>query len=182
MSDKQRTVLVVPLPELDGRLAALRSAWIGTRPASEVAGLPAHITVLGPFLSMSRIDDAVLSDIADVAARAKPFNLVFRDTGWFADGTLYLRPHPARSLHRLTDDLIQAFPACEPYPKAYVDVIHHLTVADRGYIARLRSAEVILNEHLPWAARADRLCLWGVPTNGRRVASVYHPVAEFPLG
>ncbi len=115
-------------------------------------GVPAHVTILFPFLPARALDRPVRRVLAGIAARAEPFDVTFASVAsWPA--TVYLEPAPAEPFRALTERIVEAFPAFPPYGGAHAEIVPHLTVADRvgGPIAPIAVAAPAA---LPFRARA----------------------------
>ncbi|MGW5251444.1 2'-5' RNA ligase family protein [Streptomyces sp. NPDC004012] len=80
-----RTGLVVGIPEAEPAVRAWRERF----DPSARAGVPAHVTVLFPFLDERRVDERVCSALADALGRQRAFDLRFEGCGRFP-GVLYL--------------------------------------------------------------------------------------------
>ena len=101
-------------------------------------GVPAHVTVLFPFLVTSDLTPAVRRCVAGVARQVRPFDVRFERTGRFPN-VLWLRPEPAGPFIELTKRVAAAFPDHPPYEGAHDDIVPHLTlgIADDHVIERL---------------------------------------------
>jgi 2'-5' RNA ligase len=101
-------------------------------------GVPAHVTILFPFLPAMRLGRDVRSELAAVAAAHGPFDVRFRRVGRFP-GVVYLAPEPSGRFKRLTDAVVGRYPDYPPYGGAYVEVIPHLTIveSDDGPLDRI---------------------------------------------
>jgi 2'-5' RNA ligase len=158
------TALIVALPEAEPHVAALRAA----HDPSSAQGVPAHVTLLHPFRPLAAVDAAVHAAIAAVAARSAPFDVRFVRLGRFEEA-LYLAPDPAQPFVALVHALAAAFPEHPPYGGRHAGVVPHLTVAQGtaatldaaaatlehalprgGFGARVRTLELIANEHGRW--------------------------------
>src|SRR5688572_15466144 len=64
-------------------------------------GVPAHITVLYPFVPPSALDDAVLARVGEAVAAVPEFRAELPTTGWFGTDVLWLAPEPAPLFRRL---------------------------------------------------------------------------------
>jgi 2'-5' RNA ligase len=115
-------VIRVPLPS---GLDRLRNRWdIAAR-----AGVPAHVTILYPFLAASDLTSPHRSTLSALGRRVEPFEITFRRVGRFPT-VVYLVPEPAAPLTTLTDAIVARYPDHPPYGGAFDDVIPHLTVTD----------------------------------------------------
>jgi 2'-5' RNA ligase len=110
---------------------------------SAAAGMPAHVTVLYPWLAASAIDDHVLARLDSLVRREPAFGLRLAEPARFPD-TLYLRPEPDAPFRRLTAAVTASWPDRPPYGGAYADVVPHLTVAGHQAAAVLDDVEAAL--------------------------------------
>ncbi|MEJ2868519.1 2'-5' RNA ligase family protein [Actinomycetospora sp. OC33-EN08] len=143
------------------------------------AGVPAHVTVLWPFLPPADIDDAVVARLRHAVAGAGAIDCTFPTTGWFGEDYLWLAPRPSAPFADLTACVWEAFPQCPPYGGEH-EPHPHLTV---GYTSAsspgaLRAAEARIAPQLPFAARVEVLHL----LVGSREPDSWRVVAELPLG
>ena len=143
-------------------------------------GVPAHLTVLFPFVLPAAIDDQVLARVTAVADTVRPFDLALSRTAWFGDDVLWLAPDDPGPLRRLTDQMWAAFPEHPPYGGVFDDVVPHLTVGQAGSHAApdaLRTVEPGVAGRLPVRQRVDSLSLW---VGGTRPGS-WRRSREFPF-
>lgn len=118
------SALIVAVPEAEAHVHTLRQRFDPTAKQS----VPAHITVLYPFMPPERIDASVLSAIQMAVARSTPFEFSLEHVGRFPDA-VYLSPDPASPFVRLTQCLVRAFPDYQPYGGRFDSVVPHLSVA-----------------------------------------------------
>lgn len=92
-------------------------------------GVPAHVTVLYPFVTPP-LDDHVLAAVAEVVVRHPSFTATFRRTERFGDRVLYLVPEPVEPFLALTRALVARFPDHPPYAGevAFDELRPHCTV------------------------------------------------------
>ena len=123
-SDGAASAVVVRLP-IPPALEAIR------RRSDAVAGVgvPAHVTILYPFVDPHGLDAHIRRALAAIAARHEPFRVRFERVGLWP-GVVFLAPEPAGPFARLTDDLVAAFPHHRPYGGAFDEVIPHLTITE----------------------------------------------------
>jgi 2'-5' RNA ligase len=143
------------------------------------ARVPAHLTVLYPFVAPSAITAATIADVAEAVATVSAFDCEFCATRWFGEEVVWLAPRPDEPFRALTRAVSAAFPDYPPYGGAYDDVVPHLTVGDRlpGGVAELRAAEADVLRQLPIRARISRVWLM----IGHASPGSWHAVAELPL-
>ncbi len=165
------TALVIRVPEAE----ALVGGWRHRLDPSAEWGVPAHVTVLYPFVPPASIDAEVLSGVSAVASAVDPFAFSLAAARSFGDDVLYLAPEPADPFRRLTELLADAFPGHPPYGGAVDEIIPHLTVADRASAADMRAARWAVERGLPVRCSAGELALMaGSPAPGAwRVAATF---------
>jgi 2'-5' RNA ligase len=116
-------------------------------------GVPAHVTILYPFLPARRLDAGVRAALEAIAAEVDPFDVTFASAAtWPA--TVYLVPEPAEPFRRLTERVVEAFPGSLPYGGAHDEIVPHLTIADRAGTT-LDAIVVTAERALPFRARAS---------------------------
>jgi 2'-5' RNA ligase len=148
-SDSVSAVVVrVTVPPAIDRL---RRRW----DTSTALGVPAHVTILFPFLPASALTGQVHRQLAVIAARVQPFDVRFATVGRFPDA-LYLAPDPARPFIELTRAVAATFPDHPPYSGAFDDVVPHLTVADAP-TAPMGELERLIRPILPIQHRVTAL-------------------------
>ena len=163
--------LYVPLRDLD----PVVSLWRLLHDSAAAAGVPAHVTVLYPFVPPAAIDASVVERLRRLLARHAPFECTFSATGRF-DHVVYLAPEPAAAFRRVTDTLHADWPMHPPYAGSHEEVIPHLTVADGAPEAELQRVEAALEPMLPLRAQAR-----AVDLVVRRSGS-WSRIASLPLG
>jgi hypothetical protein len=167
------SALIVAVPEAEPAVAALRAAY---DPAASW-GVPAHVTVLYPFLPPDRIDAGVHAALRETVAAVAAFDLVFERTRRFGDQVLWLAPEPDAPLRALTAAVWARFPQTPPYGGQFADVIPHLTVTDGQPPEVMDAAADRVRPWLPIAARVGAVRLMvGCPE-----PDAWQTVAEFPL-
>jgi len=167
------STLLVPIAEADAVTSPYWPAW----EPPKARGVPAHVSVLFPFLRRRALTDEALARIAEAAATVPPFTVTFRRTGRF-ERTVFLVPEPARPFAELTRRIVERFPDCPPYRGAHGDVLSpHLTVLTCADDEALERAEAEVRRSLPLRAHVRELWLMVEDEHGgwRRHRS-------FPLG
>jgi 2'-5' RNA ligase len=162
--DERRTWLAaVPAPDLSALhidIAAAQPVVADLRRRWDPAGLavPAHVTILFPFLAPAQLTAEADRDLARIAASVGEFDVAFRRVGRFPD-VLWLAPEPAEPFARLTDAVARRWPDHPPYGGAFEQVIHHLTVADGAPAAVLEALAAAVTSALPVVERVSALTL-----------------------
>jgi 2'-5' RNA ligase len=95
---------------------------------SAAVGVPAHVTLIYPFMPVYQLKDDVRRRIEGIIASepAFPFQLTSVQR-W--PTVVYLAPEPADPFRRLTASLAEAFPDYPPYEGIHENVVPHLTIA-----------------------------------------------------
>jgi hypothetical protein len=173
--DSESAVLV-PVPEAERVVSPHRSRL----DRAAALGVPAHVTVLYPFVPPSAITPSVLDALAGAVASVSAFGCEFGATAWFGEDVLWLAPRPSAPFLALTRAVCEAFPGYRPYGGAYADPVPHLTVGERpaGGVADLRAAEAAVRPYLPVRAQVSRVWLM----TRRPSPGDWRTQAELPLG
>lgn len=91
--------------------------------------MPAHITVVFPFLPADRLTDEVLTELRGLCGEVGDLAVTFTRTSRLP-GLLWLDPEPTESLKQLTVAIVRRWPEAPRYGGAVDDeVVPHLTVA-----------------------------------------------------
>jgi len=119
-------------------------------------GVPAHMTVLYPFMPPEAIDDAILRRMQRAVLGIKAFEFRLDAVGRFP-GVVYLAPEPSEPFEELTARIASEFPDFPPYEGQYQSVIPHLTVCS-GNETEAADAEAQLRARLDEAGRVVCRC------------------------
>jgi hypothetical protein len=157
----RRTALIVAVPEAEPHVAELRLA----HDSSARLGVPAHITILFPFLDGADVDEYAL---ADLLAGFACFDFALAELDRFPDGPVWLRPEPSGPFAELTSAVWQRWPDHPPYEGVHDVVIPHLTVSE---------TPIEVEVELPIRARAREVTLIETDAAGR-----WFRRRGFPLG
>lgn len=163
--DEGRTWLVArPLPDTSALYVEVPAAEpvvgehrLAYDPAA-AAGIPAHVTILYPFLEPSGIGDDVHARLRVIVAGIEPFEVTFGRTGRFPD-VAWLAPDPVGPFRAMTDAVAAAWPDHPPYGGAFDEIVHHLTIADSAPGEVLDAVERQVAPQLPIRQRVDSLAL-----------------------
>lgn len=118
--------------------------------------LPAHITLMGPFVTHERLD-AAAQIIKSICATIEPFEITLAGYGQFPR-TVFMQPTDPEPIKAVFRKFYAAFPECPPYGGAFGDDIHpHVTVGEFKSEAEQRT--VWLPDYAPITFRAERLHL-----------------------
>ncbi len=160
--EPSRTALVVVADAADETLAPWRRrfhAWSVER------GIPAHLTILFPFVAAARVDAELLAGLRALYAPVAPFAYELARVESFP-GVAWLAPEPAAPFLELIAATRAAFPDQPPYGDPALEPVPHCTVGgDAGdmenealaaMLAELRDG---LGAALPLACRAEAATL-----------------------
>ncbi len=128
-----QSAVIVPI-DLPAQLAAVRAL---EDPMARL-GVPAHVTILFPFLPTEALTPAVRSVLAGVAAEASPFTALFERVER-REQMVWLVPTDQEPFLRLTERVSSLWPEHPPYGGAHDELVAHLTLVDAP-TARLQDA------------------------------------------
>jgi 2'-5' RNA ligase len=174
MKGAMQSALIVTIPEAEAAVALHRAHL----DAAAAFGIPAHVTVLFPFMPPSEVNAQVIGTLAAAISAIPRFTAVFESTGWFGTDVLWLAPKPAAIFGALTTAVADAFPAYPPFGGRHEEVIPHLTVGHAVAVSELREAEAGVLSCLPIHAIVTEVALWC----GTDVPGGWRPTMGFPLG
>ena len=167
------TALICRVPEAERYIARYRDRY----DPSARRNVPAHVTVLYPFMAPQDIDAEVLAQLSDIARAVPCFDYCLARTQRFPVA-LYLDPDPADSYAALMDAVCRAFPDYPPFEGKFDSVVPHVTIA-HGDEPLLCEIEIELRIALPAAgirARCHELVL--IENSSGR----WEQLHAFPLG
>ena len=122
-----QSALGVTVPEAEPWVKDLRERYDPTA----AVGVPAHITVLFPFISPDLLTDSDLTRTVGTLRCFRPFEFRLEQVGRFPE-SLYLVPEPDEPFISLTEAIVREFPEYPPYGGKFTEIIPHLTVANRS--------------------------------------------------
>ena len=168
--------MIVPFHEAEKVVGGLRAEL--DRSAAWGAGVPAHVTVLYPFLAPERIDETVLTVLAEAVNTVPAFDVTFSRVAWFGVTAVWLAPEPDQPFRALTSAVWSRFPDHAPYGGAHPDSVPHLTIGHDVPVDLLRAAGDAVRPQLPVRAHVNAARV----IEGSREPASWHTVAELPLG
>ncbi len=150
--------MIIAVPETEPLVKELRERF----DYSAGVGVPAHITILYPFMPPHEITPAVVAELRDLFARFSAFEFALTELRRFPE-YLHLFPSPAEPFKMLTNAVVERYPKYPPYGGAFAEVIPHLTVAGEIEAAQLDDIErEFMRQHgaqLPVKAKANEVRL-----------------------
>jgi 2'-5' RNA ligase len=172
--------LIVRVSEAEPLVGGLRERYV----ESARLGVPAHVTVLFPFMSPELIDSSVLERIRRVVGSAQSFEFSISTVGRFP-ATVYLEPAPPAAFVALTEVLVAEFPQFPPFAGEFSTIVPHLTVA-QGNATEAHSVEAQLvaklAQHGPIKSTCRSLELFENSSGHWRQMHVFHLAAAQPAG
>ena len=164
---------VIVRAQLPPALEGLRRRLVG----NAAQGVPAHMTLLHPFIEPASLDRSVRRRLADVAAGHPTF--AYRQIGmaeW--PDAIYVAVDPEAPFVRLQRDLQAAFPDWPIYGAgAGFEFVPHITIADRQGRREPGVHEAAAWRALPRPARAESIAVIATGPDGR-----WRLVWRIPLG
>ena len=167
------TALITRVPEAEKYIARYRDRY----DPSARRNVPAHVTILYPFMAPTSVSQDVLERLRRVAGAVPCFSYRMARTERFPVA-LYLAPDPEAPFSALMSGVFREFPDYPPFEGKFDTVVPHITVA-HGDEPLLCEIEVELRIALPGAgvpARCSELVLIDNST-GR-----WEQMDVFPLG
>jgi hypothetical protein len=119
----RRTALIIPVPEAEPAVGGIRAG----HDSSAALGVPAHVTILFPFLPPDEVDEDALRELF---ANFSSFDFTLDRLERFEDGLVWLHPDPSARFADLTAAVWRRWPERPPYEGAFDVVIPHLTVSE----------------------------------------------------
>ena len=168
---RQNTALIVAVPEAEEAVARWRTEY----DESASFGVPAHVTILFPWLPRRRVDDEALAGVAELMAGFEPFTVDFPRIERVPE-VIWLRPSPDTGFRALTDAVWKRWPDHPPYGGRFDDVVPHLTVAEGDVSSFPDEIEDTIRPHLPIRTVVDEVELI------RFARGRWEVTDRFPLG
>jgi 2'-5' RNA ligase len=165
--------LIIEVPEAEPAVRPHRERL----DANAQLGIPAHITVLFPFMPPETIDAAHIK-LGELFAEVSQFRFRLDHTDWFGGKVLWLAPRDPGPFRALTQRVFRAYPAFPPYESQFDDPVPHLTVGHGHPLNDLRTAENSVQAHLPIEGSAAAVTLMTQQSAGGHWAKT----ATFTLG
>jgi 2'-5' RNA ligase len=167
----RRGGLIVPVPEAEDIVQRWRARLGPTIEAS----VPAHVTILFPFLTLAELDADGLADLHAHFMSTSSVEVTFSTAALFPD-VVYLAPEPRDWFIRWTQTLSARF-GLLPYGGLHAEVVPHLTVARHPDPAVLADIARQLTPALPLVTQVREVWLME-----ELAAGGWSHTATFPLG
>ncbi len=165
-SDARRTGLVVAVPAAESLVADFRRR----RHADSVARrIPAHVTILFPFVTVEELDAAVRDRVASQFREQQAFDASLVEVGRFPEH-VWLAPAPKERFVGLISATCERFPETPPYEGAFDTPTPHLTIGEAAdgqpIDAVIEAARRELAPALPLRFRVDAATLMEEQADG----------------
>lgn len=167
-----RTALIVAVPAAE----PLVGEWRARYDSSASVGVPAHVTILFPFVPATQVDGTVLADLRELFASLPSFRFMLDRVERFGEDVVWLHPEPSEPFAQITAAVVSKWPEHPPYEGVFDAVVPHLTVAE-GDAELYELIEQDLAPTLPVDATAGEIVLIAEDRDGR-----WRERARFPLG
>lgn len=139
----EESALIIQVPEAEKLVGSYR--WEHD-PVSRL-GVPAHITLIYPFIPPSLITIEDRARLAELLSTYPVFDFSLTELDRFPD-VLYLAPSPREKIIELIKIIATAFPKYPPYGGKFPEINPHLTIAQSEDTTLL---EIIVEELAPKA-------------------------------
>jgi 2'-5' RNA ligase len=169
------TAILLCVPEAE----RLVHEWRLKGDPSAAHGVPAHVTLLYPFLPTAAVDEGVLGELGWFFGGIDAFSVQFtRVRHWEDSGVVWIEP-ASDTLVELTRSLARRWPECPPYSgEIRVDeLVPHLTIVQTDDRALRQSAANAVSPGLPFRTVVSSAALWQKDADGE-----WSERASFPLG
>jgi 2'-5' RNA ligase len=147
-----RSALIVAVPEAEPLVGEWRLRYDNAR-----LGIPAHVTLLFPFVPAEELDETLFDELRGLFAAEPAFEFQMARVARFPE-IAWLAPEPDEPFRRLTELVFSRYPDYPPYEGIHDEVIPHLTVGE-GDAAFQDEVEAALTPHLPLNAEAREVVL-----------------------
>lgn len=151
------TALVVPVRAADPVIGEHRR----THTPSGKQGMPAHVTLLAPFIHASRLDSLDRHRLSDTVGRFPAFDLRLSAFGVFEQiDCLWLAPQPRKQFVEMTKALLEIYPEVDYLPEGATEIVPHVTIGSHLTSEQQEEIQRELRPKLPVRGRADRVVLY----------------------
>lgn len=141
--------------------------WRDKADPSAGAGVPAHVTLMTPFLPVDRLDDGVVAELEWFFAGIDAFRVRFDRVGEFPEqGVVHLSPEDG-ALDDLAAALARRWPEAPPYAGRVDAPTAHLTAVRSDDAGLREQAARALADGLPLEATVAKAALWVYDEDGR---------------
>ena len=167
-SGRVQSAILIPVPQAD----SIVGRWRFEHDPVAASGVPAHVTLVVPWLPPAEITADDLAELDAELADVKAFDFELTRVDWFGRRVLWVAPEPAGPFRELTNRLAERF-GTPPWDDEFDEVIPHLTVAHASDGVELVPIAADVATRLPLRCRAEQV--W-VMIGGRAQWELRHRV------
>ena len=160
-SGRVQSAVLIPVPEAD----SVVGRWRHEHDPVAAAGVPAHITLLVPWVPPNEIAQADLDELDSELADVKAFDFELTHVSWFGRRVLWVAPEPSGRFLELTNRLSDRF-GIAPWDDEFDEVVPHLTVAHASDGVELVPIAADISGRLPVRCHAGEV--WVMVGDGQR--------------
>jgi 2'-5' RNA ligase len=151
-SGRVQSAVLIPVPQAD----SVVGRWRFEYDPVAAAGVPAHVTLVVPWLPPAEITESDLSELEEELADVAAFDFTLTRVDWFGRRVLWLAPEPAEPFLKLTHRLADRFHT-PPWDDEFDEVVPHLTVAHASDGVELVPIAADVSTRLPLRCRAEEV-------------------------
>ena len=151
-SGRVQSAVLIPVPQAD----SVVGRWRLEHDPVAAAGVPAHVTLVVPWLPPSEITPQDLAELDGLLEEVKAFDFVLDHVDWFGRRVLWVAPKPAAPFLSLTGRLAEQF-GTPPWEDEFDEVVPHLTVAHASDGVELVPVAADVSGRLPVVCRANEV-------------------------
>ncbi len=160
-SGRRQSAVLIPVPKAD----SVVGRWRLEHDPVAMAGVPAHVTLVVPWLPPGEIGPDDLAELDKELAEVPAFDFVLDRVGWFGRRVLWLAPEPSGLFTSLIHRLADRF-GTPPWEDEFDEVIPHMTVAHASDGVELVPIAADVAVKLPLRCRAEEV--WVMVGGGGR--------------
>ena len=160
-SGRVQSAILIPVPQAD----SVVGRWRYEYDPVAVAGVPAHVTLVVPWLPPDEIGQSDLAELEEELADVRAFDFTLARVDWFGRRVLWVAPEPVEPFLKLTHRLADRFHT-PPWDDEFDEVVPHLTVAHASDGVELVPVAADVATRLPLKCRAQEI--WVMVGGGGR--------------
>lgn len=160
-SGRVQSAVLIPVPQAD----SVVGRWRYEYDPVAAAGVPAHVTLVVPWLPPAEITAADLTELEEELVDFHAFDFSLARVDWFGRRVLWVAPEPAEPFLKLTHRLAARFNT-PPWDDEFDEVVPHLTVAHASDGVELVPIAADVSTRLPVTCRAEEV--WVMTGGGGR--------------
>jgi 2'-5' RNA ligase len=160
-SGRVQSAVLIPVPQADSVVGRYRFE----HDPVAAAGVPAHVTLVVPWLPPAEISEEDLSELEEELGGVAAFDFQLTRVDWFGRRVLWVAPEPAEPFLKLTHRIAERFNT-PPWEDEFDEVVPHLTVAHASDGVELVPIAADVATRLPVQCRAQEV--WVMVGGGGR--------------